>query len=255
MRTLTNLADSSDHELIEILGDSRLELATRVEAARVLGARRVESAQRVLLQAKREGDTTLTKAADRALTNIFKGLLQWTQDQRQSRSEALSRSLELESEGELRERFRTESRGSVEDRIKAFEIAGLSRTAGSLPFLIQALSEDDENVVWAAAHAVIDFGSRSATRPLIRLAVTASNRSSRQAAIYALGFLRDKRAEQFLIRILKDLNEDEHTRSLAAEALGQVSRSSRSRKALLKAVHDSSVEVARSAQCGPLFVS
>jgi HEAT repeat protein len=128
----------------------------------------------------------------------------------------------------------------VERRIKAcIALGGLALSKGLRPVL-SLFRESDEKLVWAAADALIWIDGQAATPPLLRVLKRSHNPASRQAAIYALGFFRDVRAKELLIRIIRDHNETPYTRALAIEALAATSTARKAIDALIYAMKDES---------------
>jgi len=236
--------------LIEILLDANESVLARRAAARVLGIRGVEEAQPALIKLTRDADADLGSAADKALGRISKAIMAVAKKERDTTNRRFAQELKVDSNlNRLIDILRDQGQPS-ESRIKAFSVAGNLRVFQAVPFIIEGMSEGDPPLAWAAAHALIELGSRQATRPLMNIVRTACNDQSREAAVYTLWFLRDKRAEALLVRVLENsAGEGSHIRSLAAEALGGLSPTVRSRRILSQALLDASEEVSEGARC------
>jgi HEAT repeat protein len=132
----------------------------------------------------------------------------------------------------------SDPREDAERRAAAGAIIAATRGPRTLPGLLNAISERDEDLVWGIANSLGTFGSRRATRPLLRIVALPERSARRAAAVYALGLLRDPRAAQALGHVLSREDETEETRALAADALGGLCDNRRALRALL-ANHDS----------------
>jgi hypothetical protein len=98
--------------------------------------------------------------------------------------------------------------------------------------------------------ALTDIGSRCGARRLIAIARDNYPLSSRQEAIYTLWQLREVRAESLFIRLGAALDsEEEYTRDMATEALGNTSRRLMSQRALAERLFDPSPSVRYAALC------
>lgn len=110
-----------------------------------------------------------------------------------------------------------------------------------LPVLLGAIRENNELLAWGVAHALAALRSAKATRELLSVVRGPAAPASRKAAIYALGFLRDRRAVGVLARILAGVGrEDDELRDLAADALGSLIGDRRALRALMAAHEDAS---------------
>ena len=108
---------------------------------------------------------------------------------------------------------------AVDRRAKACHALGDGRADEAVAALVAAAAEGDPRLAWAASSALIAIQSRRASRGLARIAAKAENLAQREAAVYALGFLADRRGIRPLRRILSDPRTEESLRELAAEAL------------------------------------
>lgn len=139
---------------------------------------------------------------------------------------------------------------SYEKRASACLLLGQMRARTSVLALINVgLKEEDSILVWTAFAATGAIGNGKATRPLMHLVRTMTSSFKRQAVVFALGGLQDKRARSLLEWVLADLREDPKTRGLAAEALGLLRPKTPTVKVLIRALEDPSAEVRYSALC------
>jgi HEAT repeat protein len=98
--------------------------------------------------------------------------------------------------------------------------------------------------------ALTTIGSRRGARRLIQIAGGNHPLPARQEAIYTLWHLRELRAEPLFIRLSCALEtEEEYTRDMATEALGNTSWRSRTQRALSERLFDPSVSVRFAALC------
>jgi HEAT repeat protein len=142
---------------------------------------------------------------------------------------------------------------ATEDRALACLLLGAMRSRASVFMLLEIGAEAQEEetlLIWQSLAAVGAIRSRRATRPLIRLFRTTRSWLKRQAAVFALGQLADKRAERLLIRVLLDPKEVAKTRGFAGEALGLLGPKPQILKVLVAALEDESAEVRYAALCG-----
>jgi HEAT repeat protein len=107
----------------------------------------------------------------------------------------------------------------------------------------------EDLLIWESLVALGVIGSRTATRPLLRLARASDSRIRRQAAVFALGLLNDKRGRSTLIKVLLDTKEGTKIRGLAAEALGLLPAKRGTTMVLVEMLQDPSAEVRYSALC------
>ena len=112
----------------------------------------------------------------------------------------------------------------------------------AIPFLLQLAGDDESGVVVAAVSSLGSIGSRRSTRPFMRIVRTSKIEVHRQQAIFYLGWLRDRRSENLISRVLLT-DVCARTRLLAAEALEMVYCGRRSVPALIQALPDPSPSV------------
>jgi HEAT repeat protein len=142
---------------------------------------------------------------------------------------------------------------SCDSRIRALCCSILG--AGGTPDVVQPLIDivkksEDPLVAWEALAAIGSARSRRATRFLMGLIATAKEPVKTQGAIFALGLLRDERASETLVRILRNVEMETRSRSLAAEALGFFRPRPRVLGVLVDALRDPDPEVRYSSLCG-----
>ena len=98
--------------------------------------------------------------------------------------------------------------------------------------------------------ALTRIGSRRRARKLIDIARGSYPLPARQEAIYALWQLQELRAEPLFIRLSAALDtEEEYTRDMATEALGNTCRRRRTQRALSERLFDPSISVRYAALC------
>jgi HEAT repeat protein len=108
-----------------------------------------------------------------------------------------------------------------------------------VPFLLRLAKEDDRATADAAMFGLRCIGSRRATRLLIDELRYAITDTRRQAALDAIRFLEDRRAERAVSHVLLT-DECANTRELAAEVLSYVHHGRRTTRALIQALSDPS---------------
>jgi len=240
---------TSDRRLIQTLDDDRAGLNARITAARELGNRKVEKAQDSLIAIAQHPNPRLASAARGALDKISQSIIKTTLDERRKTIHLFARDLGVGPRNKGLETLLSNISLPIETQVKAFAIAGHRRFVKGAPHLLRVIAEGDPRLVWAAAYALIELGSRDVTRELIQIAIAQFSEPSHDAAIYTLGFIGDKRAEPILNRIAQDQTRaTDHTRSLAIEALPKVSRSRRCFDTIAQALRDPSDEVRTAAQ-------
>lgn len=137
-------------------------------------------------------------------------------------------------------------------RSEAAELLGLLALLGKLPrtnkpeavrVLTRMVRDDGRISAWSAATSLGYIGAPSSVPKLIHAAAGSVQKESRRAAIYALGFLGDRRAADVLARTLRNEKESK-VRAEAAEALASCGRhSERALSALIGACKDPSARV------------
>jgi HEAT repeat protein len=138
----------------------------------------------------------------------------------------------------------------LEKRIAAAIVLRALRSRDAVDALTQVLIEGQPNLSNACAHALVAIGSRSVSRRLMRIVRGKYPLAARQEAIYTLWQLWETRSEQLFIRLCGSLdNEEEYTRELATEALGNTAWRLRTQKAIRERLFDPSVSVRYSALC------
>lgn len=139
----------------------------------------------------------------------------------------------------------------TEDRELGCFLLGQMRFREAVPVLLEVASSSNQlKLFWAALSAIGSIASRRATRPIHQILNTTNIPAKRQAAVFALSLLQDKRSQRTLIRVLVDKGEDDCTRDLAAEALGSLVLNHQISKVLIEALKDSSPRVRYGALCG-----
>ncbi len=137
-----------------------------------------------------------------------------------------------------------------EQRSEAARKLGGLRAREAVAPLIETLAASEWRLSWACAHALIDIGSRRFGRKLIAVVNRAPDALVKQAAIYAIWILQETRAENTLLKVAANLeDEEEETRSLAVETLGLTNRRRKTQAALAFHLFDPSAHVRYSALC------
>jgi HEAT repeat protein len=128
-------------------------------------------------------------------------------------------------------------------RLAACWIIGHLNYRKALPSLLAIIKEDeDSGVVWEAAKALVNIGSKKVVPGLVKLLATSSQPERRSTIAWALGSLQDKRASSALTEILSNKHDLPRVRGHAAEALGQL-KAKRAIRPLLLALRDEAPEV------------
>lgn len=142
-----------------------------------------------------------------------------------------------------------------EKRIAAASVLRGLRCRDGVEALIEVLAEGQPHLSNACMWALNDIGSRRGSRTLMRIVRGAYPLAARQEAVYALWQLRETRAEQLFIRVSGALDtEEEYTRDMATEALGNTARRLRTQKAIRDRLFDPSVSVRYAALCACSYV-
>src|SRR5258708_7210041 len=145
---------------------------------------------------------------------------------------------------------RADRRNSAGPRQAPAPLLGGLRNRPATPVLIAALPDDDWHIAWACSSALNRIESRRDGRKLAEVLRRDLPALVRQAAIYSIWMLGETRAESELIRIGEAIDrEEEHTRSMAVEALGNTNRRLKTQRALAARLFDPSVDVRYSALC------
>lgn len=135
-----------------------------------------------------------------------------------------------------------------EKRIAAASVLGSLRCRAGLDAIVQVRIEGQQNLSSACAHALIEIGSRTISRRLMRIVrgkypLAAPRKLSTHSGSFG-------RREQLFIRLCGSLdNEEEYTRELATGALGNTAWRLRTRKAIRERLFAPSVSLRYSALC------
>jgi HEAT repeat protein len=137
-----------------------------------------------------------------------------------------------------------------ERRIAAAAILGALRSRRAVYPLIEALAEGELNLSWSCMRALLDIRSRRGARRLIEIARGEYPLPARQEAIYALWQLDEPRAEPLFLQLCAAVNtEEEYTRDMATEALGNTALRPRTQRALAARLFDPSPSIRYAALC------
>jgi hypothetical protein len=116
--------------------------------------------------------------------------------------------------------------------------------------LIEALREGQQQLSGMCMTALTAIGSRRHARRLMDIVRGAYPLPARQEALYTLWHLRELRAESLFIRVSGNIEkEEEHTRDMATEALGNTWWHPPTQRALSERLFDPSVSVRFAALC------
>ncbi len=139
---------------------------------------------------------------------------------------------------------------SPERRETAAAILGGLRCRDAVLPLIEALREGQPKLSRMCMNALTEIGSRRHARELIEVVRGDYPLPARQEAIYTLWHLREPRAEHLFLHVCAAVEtEEEYTRDMATEALGNTRWRPRTQRALSERLFDSSVSVRFAALC------
>jgi HEAT repeat protein len=133
-----------------------------------------------------------------------------------------------------------------DENIKAIAcwVLGKLKHKSSVAALLKAFDREEPNVTWEAAKALGCIRSKRAIKPLISALLQNKDVEKRAASAYVLGILRDRRATETLLGVLKNKCEQPKVRGHAAEALAWFGDRRKSViDALMSGLGDTSVEV------------
>lgn len=121
-------------------------------------------------------------------------------------------------------------------------VLGQLRDRRAVKALLIAFENDDTGLFWEVAKSLGIIGSKRAVRSLITVLLGDKLKDKREAAAYALGLLRDKRAFEPLLHVLSSQAESPKLRGHTAEALALL-KDTRAVSALVDCLNDASAEV------------
>jgi len=137
-----------------------------------------------------------------------------------------------------------------ERRIAAAAILGGLKCRDAVHPLIAALAEGQLNLSWTCMRALLDIRSRRGARRLMQIARGKYPLPARQEAIYTLWQMHELRAEPLFLHICAAVEtEEEYTRDMATEALGNTALRPRTQRALAKRLFDPSPSIRYAALC------
>ena len=134
-------------------------------------------------------------------------------------------------------------------RAAACELLGEKKARSAVSQLLDIVENGEAKVSLAAARALSNISSKTATVRLCTIAQKSKSVIARQSALIALGRIGDPKSERVLVDILINANENPYIRGLSAQALSMLSLSSRAFKVLIHALWDREAEVRYSAIC------
>ena len=121
---------------------------------------------------------------------------------------------------------------NTERRVEAATILRGLKCRDAVAPLIEVLAEGQQALSWMCMPALTTIGGRRGARRLIQIAGGNHPLPARQEAIYTLWQLRELRAESLFIQLSSALDrEEEYTRDMATEALGNTSWRPRTQRA------------------------
>jgi hypothetical protein len=139
---------------------------------------------------------------------------------------------------------------SPERREAAAAVLGGLRYRDAVSPLIEVLSEGQEKLSSMCKWAIATIGSRRHARKLMDIVRGDYPLPARQQAIHAPWQLRELRAEPLFIQASAALDtEEEYTRDMATEALGNTWQRLRTQRALAARLFDPSIPVRYAALC------
>jgi HEAT repeat protein len=136
---------------------------------------------------------------------------------------------------------------SAQAEVAAVGVLGLLRTPRGEQVLVGRLTADRPEAVRAAAAvalASLDLTQGAAREDALLKALSDPASTVREAAAFALGRLKSRRATAGLLSLLRSSNADASARGAAATALGEIG-ATEARDALLEALDDASPHVRR----------
>ncbi|MFN0171967.1 MAG: HEAT repeat domain-containing protein [Bryobacteraceae bacterium] len=137
-----------------------------------------------------------------------------------------------------------------ERRIAAAAILGGLRCRDAVHRLVEALAEGESSLSWTCMRALLDIRSRRGARRLMQVVRGAYPLPARQEAIYTLWQLDELRAEPLFLHICAAVDtEEEYTRDMATEALGNTALRPRTQRALAERLFDPSPSIRYAALC------
>jgi hypothetical protein len=136
-----------------------------------------------------------------------------------------------------------DSQQEVTRRAAAAHILAAEEKRRSVPRLLAMMDDAETELVWSIANILGTLASRKPTRQLMRIVRHSKSPQRRDAAIYALGLLNDRRSRSLLSQIVTNDHEAPYTRGLAADALVTQIRDRHVLRVLLKCHNDPSTEV------------
>jgi len=159
------------------------------------------------------------------------------------------RSFGIESVAEAMIIVQKRSEGA-ERREAAAAILGELKCREAVEALIEALREGQQRLSWMSMTALTQIGSRRHSRKLMDTVRGAYLLPARQEALYTLWHLHELRAESLFIRVSSAIDkEEEYTRDMATEALGNTRWHLATQRALSERLFDPSVSVRYAALC------
>lgn len=135
-------------------------------------------------------------------------------------------------------------------RIAAAQGLGNHRHRPTVLPLIEAMNTEDFHLAFACSKALNSIRSRRHLRLLLRYLRASAPTAAKQAAIYSLHWLRERRGQTTLAMLaLPGSGEEEWTRVMAAEALINSVQKPFTQSILAKLFSDSNISVRKSALC------
>jgi len=139
---------------------------------------------------------------------------------------------------------------TIQKREAAAGILGKLKCKDAVGPLIEALREGDQRLSWMCMNALTAIGSRRYARRLMDIVRNDYPLAARQEAIYTLWHLGELRAESLFIQVSAAIDkEEEYTRDMATEALGNTWWRPTTQRAIAKRLFDPSVSIRFAALC------
>lgn len=243
-KKMRNLGVTSIDQLIDVVQNAGENIKIRSEACSALGYLGTRKAVRALNQAKKHQDNLLRKSAMTALRRINRKFIADMIGPQRRLAGRMMRKLRAKTPKELVQILDNKSETAARRSMSCLALGALREKDG-VPSILRAMQENQPNLVWVAANAVVTVCDKQIAKKIITIIERSQYETSRQAAIYAIGFIGDEGAIKVLKRVLNDPTKNSClTRSLAAEAIGSLDKTGKYLPTLFKVVReDLSVEV------------
>jgi len=235
---MNELGAHSAKELLAVIRDKRRPLRERRNAVAVIGLRRMESADWDLFELKSSAPE-LRRVLD-VTTSVLIHREPIVYHQRQKTNlQSVSEATGARTEQALI-RYLKKPQSSSDLRANICTALGDLVSDAAIPALLRVLATDRSKAGWAAMHALVNIRSRRSTLALMSIVQNGKFQLARINAMYVLRWVQDPRADDFLLRTLRDRRRHRYIRNFAAEGLTWQSRQIEIVEALLDATRDKS---------------